>query len=166
MKPVTYHIQNNQIDQLTEQFGSQLEQLDRPQKLQLRAILTYFVIGRDMMGSEYSINAALIDSNQYLFVSTPEVEKCIEILQNITVPDAESLQVALVEQCRTGNARLKTSTESMTDDLVQHGVDYQLARMAAYILITVDNTRERTSDEQVIINQVHQILIKQGGNNE
>lgn len=160
MKPVTYYVQNNQIDRLTEQFGARLEQLNRHQKLQIRAILTYFVLGKDMMGDEYSINDALIDSSQFLFVDTQEVERCVEILQSVTVQDAESLQIALVEQCRTGNARLKTSAETITEDLMQHGIDHELARQAAYILTTVDSTRVRTKDEQAIIDRVHQLVTR------
>lgn len=159
MQPLTYYIQNNQIDKLAERFGSQLEQFDRPQKLQIRAILTYFVLGRDMMGDEYSLNDALVDSLQHLFIEDLRVGEALAILQGITVQDAESLQIALVEQCRSGNARLKTSAETMTDDLVQHGVDYQLAKTAAYILTVVDSTRERTTDEQATIDRVHQLVI-------
>ncbi len=112
------------------------------------------------MGDEYSINDALIDSSQFLFVDTQEVEKCVEILQGVTVQDAESLQIALVEQCRTGNARLKTSAETITEDLRRHGVDRELATTAAYILTTVDSTRERTSDEQATIDRVHQLVTR------
>jgi hypothetical protein len=158
MKPLTYYAQSDQLDKLTQHFGSQLELLDREQKLQLRAILTYFVLGQDMMGNEYSINDALIDSNQFLFAQTPEIEKCIETLQGITVQEAESLQIALVEQCRTGNARLKNAVETMTDDFLQHGVPEELAKTAANILVVVDSTRCRTPQEQEIIAQLHQII--------
>ena len=159
MKSVNYYVQNNQIDRLTEQFGSQLEQFDRPQKLQLRAILTYFVLGRDMMGDEYSLNDALVDSLQHLFIEDLRIGEALAILEGITVQDAESLQIALVEQCRVGNARLKTSAETITEDLIQHGVDHELARTAAYILTAVDSTRERTADEQATIDRVHQLVI-------
>ena len=160
MKPVTYYIQNDQIDKLTEQFGSQLEQFDRPQKLQIRAILTYFVLGRDMMGDEYSINDALVDSLQHLFIEDLRIGEALAILEGITVQDAEALQIALVEQCRTGNARLKTSAETMTDDLMRHGVDRELATTAAYILTSVDSSRERTADEQATIDRVHQLVTR------
>jgi hypothetical protein len=160
MKPVTYYAQNDQIDKLTEQFGLQLEQFDRPQKLQLRAILTYFVLGRDQMGDEYSLNDALVDSLQHLFIEDLRIGEALAILEGITVQDAEALQIALVEQSRTGNARLKTSAETMTDDLMRHGVDRELATTAAYILTSVDSTRERTSDEQATIDRVHQLVTR------
>ena len=39
-KPVTYFTSSNQIDKLVEHFGSQLDLLDREQKLELRIVLT------------------------------------------------------------------------------------------------------------------------------
>ncbi|MUH00642.1 hypothetical protein F7734_53590 [Scytonema sp. UIC 10036] len=161
MEPLQYYASGEHLDRLCERFGPQLDLLNRPQKLQLRAILTYFVMGKEMMGDEYSINDALVDSLQHLFVEDPELEECMDILQGLSVRDAESLQVALVEQCRTGNARLKTPVETTTDDLTQRGVPQDLARQVAYITHKVDPTRQRTVSEQETINKVHKILIGQ-----
>ncbi|MUH00379.1 hypothetical protein F7734_52165 [Scytonema sp. UIC 10036] len=166
MEPLQYYASGEQLDRLCQKFGGQLELLDRTQKLQLRTILTYFVLGREMMGGEYSINDALVDSLQHLFVEDPLIEECLEILQGITVQNAESLQIALVNQCTHGNARLKTATETMTDELMQHGISAELAKTAAYILVKVDNSSSgRSPAQQEIIDQVHSILtgVKQHG---
>ena len=112
------------------------------------------------MGDEYSLNDALVDSLQHLFIEDLRIGEALAILEGITVQDAESLQIALVEQCRTGNARLKTSAETMTDDLMRHGVDRELATTAAYILTSVDSSRERTAGEQATIDRVHQLVTR------
>ena len=158
MKPITYYASGQHLDKLCEQFGHELERLDREQKLELRIVLTYFIWGQEQLGSNYSINDAWIDSLQHLLSGDEQIIECLEILQGISVKDAESLLTALQAQCTQGNARLKTPVETMTDDLVSHGVSYELAKHAANIILRIDGTRKRSTDEQSAIDCVHKIL--------
>ena len=158
MKAIQFYTSGQHLDKLCEQFGHQLEKLDREQKLELRIVLTYLIWGQEQMGYEYSINDAWIDSLQHLLCEDEQIIECLEILQGISVKDTESLLIALQAQCTQGNARLKTPVETMTDDLVNHGVNHQLAKTAAYIILKIDGTRQRSEDEQSAIDSVHQIL--------
>ena len=158
MKPITYYTSSDHLERLCEQFGHELDNLDREQKLELRIVLTFFIWGQEQMGDEYSTNDAWIDSLQPLMIEDTQIIECLEILQGISVKDAESLLLALQAQCTQGNARLKTPVETMTDDLVNHGVNYELALDAANIILRIDGTRERSKDEQSAIDCVHQIL--------
>lgn len=155
MKPITYYIQDEQIDALVECFGSYLEQLDRSQKLQLRVLLANFLMGQDQMGQSYSICDAWQDSSLHLLVEDEAVVEVADILDGLTISQAEGLLSALQEQCTLGNARVKTPTEITTDTLVQHGVPQELATTAAVILTEVDGLRDRTPQEQEIINQLY-----------
>ncbi len=158
MKAITYYTSGEHLDRLCGQFGHQLDKLDREQKLELRIVLTYFIWGQEQLGENYSINDAWIDSLQHLLCEDEQIIECLEILQGISVKDAESLLIALQAQCTQGNARLKTPIETLTDDLVVRGVGCDLARNAAYIIHKVDGNRERSKDEQSAIDSVHQIL--------
>ena len=158
MKPIQFYTSGQHVDKLCEQFGYQLEKLDREQKLELRIVLTYLIWGQEQLGNNYSINDAWIDSLQHLLCEDEQIIECLEILQGISVKDAESLLVALQAQCTQGNARLKTPIETLTDDLVVRGVGYDLAYNAAHIILKIDDTRERSADEQSAIDSVHKIL--------
>lgn len=158
MKPVTYYIQNEQIDRLVEHFGTELELLDRDQKLQLRITFTYFVWGRDQIDG-YSLQDAYEESLGELVVRDLDIDKVFGILENMTIETAEGLLEALQNQCRHGNARLKTAIESMADQLVKHGVPHELATTAAIILREVDPVRSRTPEEQANINQLHNFIV-------
>lgn len=162
MKHLQYYIPNeiDQLDQLTEKFGGQLELLNRFQKLQLRAILTYFVLGREMMSDDYSIDSAVYDIQLWqLFIPDEELQDALETLNGITIQDAESLLEALQAQCRFGNARLQTSTETMMDELLKQGIPTELAEEAAHILTVVDAQGQRTEHQQWLISQVHKIVL-------
>ena len=158
MKAIQFYTSGQHLDKLCEQFGHELENLDREQKLELRIVLTYLIWGQEQLGSNYSINDAWIDSLQHLLSGDEQIIECLEILQGISVKDAESLLTALQVQCRHGNARLKTPIETLTDDLVVRGVGYNLARNAANIILRIDDIRERSKDEQSLIDCVHRIL--------
>lgn len=158
MKPITYYAQNEQLDRLTESFGQELDQLDRSQKLQIRVTLSYYILGKDWMGDSYSINDAWMESLQPIMCKDEQIIECLEILEGITVRDAEALLEALQAQCRMGNARLKTAVETTTADLIQHGVPAELSNKVACITHKI-NSRSRTEDEQALINQVHAILV-------
>ncbi|MUG97987.1 hypothetical protein F7734_39035 [Scytonema sp. UIC 10036] len=157
-KPLQYYASGEHLEKLCERFGQELELLDRNQKLELRIILSFYVWGQDDSDG-YGIFDAYNDSIQHLLVEDSELEECLEILQGISVQDAESLQLALLEQCRIGNARLKTPLETQTEDLKTHGIPEDLAKQAAYILVKVDPVRQRTAEEQELITKVHQILM-------
>ena len=158
MKPIQYYTSGEHLDRLCEQFGHQLDKLDREQKLELRIVLTYLILGQEQLGDNYSINDAWIDSLQPLMIEDEQIIECLEILSGISVSDAESLLIALQAQCTQGNARLKTPIETLTDDLVVRGVSFELASNAAYIILKIDGNRERSKDEQSAIYSVHQIL--------
>ena len=158
-QPITYYASGTQIDQLVNKFGSQLNLLNRSQKLELRIILTYLVWGFEQMGEEYTINDAWIDSLQHLMCESKEIEQCLEILQRISVNDAESLLEALQAQCRSGNARLRNAVESSVDDFIRLGVPALLAHRASVIIHESDHKRPRTDDEQALINQLQQMLL-------
>lgn len=157
-KPVTYFTSSNQIDKLVERFGSQLDLLDREQKLELRIVLTYFVFGQEQMGESYSLNDAWFDSLQTLMIEDVELMECLSILQGITISDAESLLSALLAQCRHGNARLKTAIETTTETLTERGIPHDLALEVAVITHKIDPVRERTALEQATLNKAHQLL--------
>ena len=159
MKPIQYYTSGQHLDKLCEQFGHELDKLDREQKLELRIVLTYLIWGQEQLGSNYSINDAWIDSLQHLISKDEQIIECLEILQGISVKDAESLLIALQAQCTQGNARLKTPIETLTDDLIVRGVGSDLARNAAYIILKIDGNRQRSKEEQSAIDCVHQILI-------
>ena len=158
MKPIQFYTSSQHLDRLCEQFGHELELLDREQKLELRIVLTFFIWGQEQLGDAYTIGDAWIDSLEQLAIEDSQIKECLEILEGISVKDAESLLVALQAQCQIGNARLKTPIETMTDDLVSRGVGYALAKNAAYIILKIDGNRERSLDEQMAIDSVHQIL--------
>lgn len=121
-KPIQYYTSGEHLDKLCEKFGSQLDLLDREQKLELRIVLSYFVWGQDQMSDDYTINDAWTDSLEQLLIEDKQIQQCLEILQGITVRDAESLLEAISAQLRTGNARLKTAVETTTHQLVDLGV--------------------------------------------
>lgn len=158
MKPITYYASGQHLEKLCEQFGHQLEKLDREQKLELRIILTCLIWGKGELGDDYSIGDAWEDSNQKLLIEDEEIVQCLEILEGISITDAESLLIALQAQCTQGNARLKTPIETLTDDLVVRGCPVGLAMHAANIILKIDAIRERSEDEQGVIDCVHQIL--------
>lgn len=159
MKPITYYVQNEQLDRLTERFGQELDLLDRSQKLQLRVLLSYYILGVDCMDG-YSLNDAWMESIREIMCEDANIIECLEILQGIKVQQAEDLLVALQAQCTQGNARLKTPIETTTHQLIELGVSKELAKTAAYITHKIDNQRTRTDDEQALINQVHAILVR------
>lgn len=159
MKPVKFFTSSEPLDQLTEQFGGQLEFLDRLQKLQLRTVLTYFVLGREMMGDDYIIDSAVYDIQLWqLFTPDEQLQSAIERLRDVTVQDAESLLEALQAQCRYGNAKLKTSTDSMADELLEQGIPDDLAEEVAHILTVVDAKGQRTEHQQWLVSQAHKII--------
>lgn len=157
MKPVTYYIQDSQIDSLVERFGCYLEQLDRSKKIQVRVLLTNFLMGQDQMGEDYTICDAWQDSSLHLLVQDEVVVEVADILDGLTIAQAEGLLSALQEQCTVGNARLKTALETMRETLVQQGVPQELATTAAVILKEIDAVRSRTPEEQEIINQIFKL---------
>ena len=158
-QPIGYYVAVAQIDQLVDKFGSQLNLLNREQKLELRIVLTYLVWGQEQMGLEYTINDAWVDSLQHLMCEDKEIEQCLEILQGISVNDAESLLEALQAQCRSGNARLRNAVETSVDDFIRLGVPAELALAASVIIHESDHNRPRTDDEQALINQLQQMLL-------
>lgn len=160
MKPITYFAQNEQLDCLTERFGQELDLLDRSQKLQIRVMLSYYILGKDRMGDNYSINDAWMETLEEIMCEDECIIECLNILENITVRQAENLLVALQAQCVQGNAKLKTPVETTTRDLVELGVPVDLARTAAYITHKIDNIRLRTDEEQAVVNQVNAILVR------
>lgn len=158
MKPITFYIQDDTINTLVERFGSYLEQLDRSQKIQIRVLLTNFLLGQDQMGSEYTIGDAWQDSSLHLLTSDECVVEVADILVDLTIAQAEGLLAALQEQCTVGNARLRTPVEITTETLVQHGVPEELARTAAVIIREIDPVRGRSPEEQQLINRMYQII--------
>ena len=158
MKPIQYYTSGQHLDSLCEQFGYELEQLDREQKLELRIVLTYLIWGQEQLGDNYSINDAWIDSLQPLMIEDEQIIECLEILQGISVKDAESLLIALQAQCTQGNARLKTPIETLTNDLVIRGCPVELAMHAANIILKIDGIRQRSVSEQGVIDSIHQML--------
>lgn len=160
MSTLQYYTSSDCLDQLTERFGGQLELLDRMQKLQLRTILTYFVLGRETMFDDYTIDSAVYDLNLWqLFLPDDQLQDALTILEGITVQDAESLLEALQAQCRFGNAKLQTATETMMDELLKQGIPTELAEEAAYILTVVDTKGQRTEHQQWLISQVHKLIL-------
>lgn len=160
MKSLQHFTSGEHLDQLTDRFGGQLELLDRPQKLQLRAILTYLILGRELQSDEYSIQDAVSDFNLWqLFIPNEELQDVLETLNGVTVQVAESFLEALQGQCRHGNARLKTSTETMMDELLKQGIPVELAEEASHILTVVDANGQRTEHQQWLISQVHKIVL-------
>lgn len=160
MHPVTYFIEDSTINLLTQRFGSYLEQLDRAQIIQVRVLLTNFLLGQEMMGEGYTVSDAWMDSSLHLLVADESVVEVADLLDGVTIVQVEVLLSALQERCTLGNARLKTPTETMTDTLLGYRVSLELATKAAVILKEVDGQRDRTSEEQEIINQVFQLTTK------
>ncbi|MBP5976523.1 hypothetical protein HW132_28280 [Brasilonema sp. CT11] len=160
VKPVTFHIQSDSINKLADRFGCYLEQLDRAQKIQIRVLLTTFLLGKEMMSDEYSIGDAWEDACLHLITADDDVIEVADILVDLTIWEAEGLLQALQEQCTVGNARLKTPVEITTDQLTQHGVPSELALVSAVIIREVDAVRERTAEEQEVINQIFEIMTK------
>jgi hypothetical protein len=125
------------------------------------------VFGQEQMGESYSLNDAWFDSLQTLMIEDAELMECLSILQGITISDAESLQEALLAQCRHGNARLKNAVETTTEALVGRGIPHDLAREVAIITHKVDPMRDlrfaaalryRTLEEQATVAKVHKML--------
>ncbi|MBW4628812.1 MAG: hypothetical protein KME49_25685 [Brasilonema octagenarum HA4186-MV1] len=157
MHPVSYFIQDPTIDCLCDRFGIHLEKLDRSQIIQVRVLLINFLMGQDQMGDSYTICDAWEDSSLHLLVEDEAVVEVADILDGLTIAQAEGLLAALAEQCTVGNARLKTAVETMTENLTQHGVPEELARTAAVILKEIDGQRDRSAEEQEIINQIFKL---------
>lgn len=157
MHPVNYFIEDSTIIAPVERFDSYLERLDRSQIIQVRVLLTNFLMGQDQMGEDYTICDAWQDSSLHLLVEDEVVVEVADLLDGLTISQAEGLLAALGERCAVGNARLKTPIEITTDTLVHHGVPEELARTAAVIIREVDSVRDRTAEEQEIINQIFEI---------
>lgn len=160
MKPLKYYASGEHLDKLCERFGQELDLLDRNQKLQLRVLLSYYILGQDSMGESYSINDAWMESLQPIMCDDVAIIECLEILKDISIRDAESLLIALQAQCTQGNARLKTPFETTTTQLINLSISPELASSASNIIHKVDNERIRTEDEQHLINQVHAMLVR------
>lgn len=159
-KPLKYYVSGEHLDKLCERFGQELDLLERNQKLQLRVMLSYYILGKDCMGDSYSINDAWMESLQPIMCHDTEIIECLEIFKDISIRDTESLLVALQAQCTQGNARLKTASETITYQLINLGIPTELASSASKIIHQIDNERPRTEQEQTLINQVHAMLVR------
>lgn len=158
MRPLTFFVQDDSINALVDRFGCYLGELDRSQKIQVRVLLTNFLLGQDQMGPDYTIGDAWQDSSLHLLTSDDRVVEVADILVNLTIATAEGLLAALGEQCTVGNARFKTPTETAIETLLDYGVPLELATQAAVILKEVDGVRDRLPQEQEIINQMYGIV--------
>lgn len=158
MHPITFYIQGDNITALVERFGCYLGELDRSQKIQIRVLLTNFLLGQDQMGPDYNIGDAWQDSSLHLLTSDECVVEVADILVDLTIAQAEGLLAGLGEQCTVGNARFKTPTETAIETLLDYGVPLELATQAAVILKEVDGVRDRTPAEQEVINQMYQLM--------
>lgn len=159
---VTYYIQCDRINTLVEKLGAELDLLDRDQKLQLRITLTHFIWGRDHI-NEYSLQDAYEEALGEVCVGDSGMDLALDILRDITTEEAEALIEALQAQCRYGNARLKTPVETTTDTLVEHGVPMELAKTAAIIIREIDPVRDRTREEQAIIDEIFKLTTRKAG---
>ncbi len=100
-KPVTYYVQNSEIDDLSRCFGSQLEELSREDKLGLRMLLATYLYLKEVE-DEWTLDAVVTETP--LHEPSEALDGAIAILEDINV-DAEGLIEALTAQLRHGNAR-------------------------------------------------------------
>ncbi|GAB1544787.1 hypothetical protein NUACC21_74630 [Scytonema sp. NUACC21] len=80
---------------------NQLE-LNRSQTLKIRVILSHYLLGKDLVGEEHSLEDALFDSEQS-FCPDLKIEEVVKNLQGISVEETESLLAALQAQCTHTN---------------------------------------------------------------
>jgi hypothetical protein len=101
-KPTTYYVQTPEIDDLSRCFGSQLEELTREDKLELRLLLAGYVYLKEVE-PEWTLDAVITEVP--LHEPSEELEEVIDILNEVDVDAAEGLMEALTAQLRHGNAR-------------------------------------------------------------
>jgi hypothetical protein len=102
MKPTTYYAQTPELDELVEEFGTQLEKLTREDKLGLRMLLSTYLYLLDVE-PEWTLDAVLTETS--LYEPSEALDEAIAILEDIAPDAAEGLIEALTAQLRHGNAR-------------------------------------------------------------
>jgi hypothetical protein len=101
-KPVTYYAQTPDLDELVEEFGSQLEKLSREDKLGLRMLLGAYIYLKEIE-DEWTLDAVVTETP--LYEPSEQLDEAIDILNEIDPDAAEGLIEALTAQLRHGNAR-------------------------------------------------------------
>jgi hypothetical protein len=101
-KTTTYYAQTSEIDHLVEKFGSQLEKLNREDKLSLQMLLGAYVYLQEFE-SEWTLDAVVTETP--LYEPSESLDEAIDILNEIDVDAAQGLIEALTSQLRHGNAR-------------------------------------------------------------
>ena len=101
-KTTTYYAQTPEIDELVEEFGSQLEKLSREDKLGLRMLFANYLYLKEVE-EEWTLDTVITETS--LHDASHELDEAIAILEDIDVDAAEGLIEALTAQLRHGNAR-------------------------------------------------------------
>ena len=101
-KPTTYYAQTPELDELVEEFGSQLEKLSREDKLGLRMLLGAYIYLKEIE-DEWTLDTVVTETP--LYEPSESLDEAIDILNEIDVDAAEGLIEALTAQLRHGNAR-------------------------------------------------------------
>ena len=101
-KTTTYYAQTPKIDELVEEFGTQLEKLSREDKLGLRMLLGTYLYLKEIE-DEWTLDAVVTETP--LHEPSEALDEAIAILEDIDVDAAEGLIEALTAQLRHGNAR-------------------------------------------------------------
>lgn len=87
-QPVTYYVQIEPIEQLTEKYGSRLERLTRPQKLLLLALIVDTISNRLL-----DFRIAHCEGIEVEFV-----KECIHLIEASSQRQQEGLMLALATQ--------------------------------------------------------------------
>ncbi|MBW4597809.1 MAG: hypothetical protein KME46_34120 [Brasilonema angustatum HA4187-MV1] len=150
---------------LSERFGSDLENLNREQKMLLIITLTTYMWKQEHVGFSSSLaevwDEPLAHSREILEMSwtwdKEEFEECLKILEGISIEDAGLIVRRLLEQCLVGNAK-KLEHEEFTDALIAKGFPEELAKKAAYADRIACLHRGLTPEERELIGKARDLL--------
>lgn len=150
---------------LSDRFGSDLEILDREQKLILTITLVTYMWQQEYTGFTSSLEEVwkktLASFSE--IIDEPwdgpdeEFEECLSILQGISVANAGLIARRLLDQCLTGNAS-KLRHEEFADALIAKGFPEELAKKAAEAMFIVPHNRATTEEEYNLVIQARDFL--------
>ena len=106
--PLTYFVQNPQLDQLVDTYGPQLHKMQPEDRMALLVALSSYIytmhIG-ELLGEhlEYTLLAAFDDGmHPDNDASSPEFCRILKMLEGITLDDTLGLMIAICNQLKYG----------------------------------------------------------------
>lgn len=159
---------SNHFFNLSNRFGSDLEILDREQKLLLIATLVTYMWGQEYSGFTSSLEKTWKETLASFseIIDQPwdgpdeEFEECLSILQGVSVENAGLIARRLLDQCLVGNAN-KLRHEEFADALIAKGFPDDLAKKASEAMFITIHNRALTEEESELVIQARDFLDKE-----